>query len=254
MTVAARVRALSSDPRLLAGLVACSLACIAIVATLVTRRVLRSTLQTASAFNGTVPGNGDPVVVKAGQLPGLLNGTEFGYSFWIFVQASAPTVAERSVLTHPAGTGVAVTLDRDANALSFRLPGATVVPRIKYIPMARWVHIVAVYAGGGVTFYLDGEVHSVHAVDVPMNFAGPSGDMTIGGGSSLPDATGFSGYVGYVSYLNFHPSVGLVKRLYAAGPATRRGFFSAFGMHGYGVRSPLYRLNTVRPVHGLDTL
>lgn len=247
MTIASTLHALCSRPKVLTAVVVGSLLCIAVVAVLIVRRVLKTSLQTASLFNGVVNGNGEAVRVKAGKLPELSNGAEFGYSFWVFLQPSAPAVAERLVLAQPDAGGVTVTLDADANALSLRLPGASAVPKIKYVPMARWVHVVAVYANSAVTFFLDGEVHSVHAVDVPMSFAGPSSDIAISGGISAPDAAGFSGYVGYVSFMNFYPSVGLVKRMYALGPTTSAGggVFSVFGMHGYGVRSPVYRLNTV---------
>jgi len=243
----ADLHAYLARPKVMATVVGVSLLCLTIVAVLVTRRILKTSLTIKAAFNDIASGNGERVAVKASALPDLSNGAEFGYSLWLYLQPGPGAGADRLVLAHPVdGNGARLALDRDTNSLKFTVTGAEDAPAIKYLPMSRWVHVVAVYANGTLTYFMDGEVHSVHAIDVPLSFAGPTGNLTISGGNNVPGYAGFTGYVGYVSYLNFYPSPGLVKRLYAMGPTPTRGFFSLFGMQGYGVRSPVYKLAGVR--------
>lgn len=237
------------QPTVMKVVILVSIVLLVIVAILVIRRVLKTSLTVKPVFSDMISGSGERVVIKASNIPDLSNGSEFGYSFWLYLSPGPGAMNDRLIIAHSTDSGVRICLDRDSNSLKFMATGATDAPTIKYVPMSRWVHIVAVYANGTLTFFMDGEVHSVHAINVPPTFAGPSGNMTISGGANAvaTNTAGFSGYVGYVSYLNFYPSTGLVKRLYAQGPTPSRGFFSMFGMHGYGVRTPIYRLNTVRP-------
>jgi hypothetical protein len=46
--------------------------------------------------------------------------------------------------------------------------------------MNRWVHVTMVYREGAITFFMDGEVHSVHRIDGVVST--PAGNLTIGGG------------------------------------------------------------------------
>ncbi len=235
------------------AVIAVSLLLLTIVTVLVVRRILKTPLVTKIVFKDIVSGSGNKVVVKGSAVPDLSNGTEFGYSFWLYLQPGGGSGKQRFVFAHTSEPqkmgGVRVLLAADSNMLMTIIGDSTDKPAIQYVPMSRWVHVVSVFANGTLTYYMDGEVHSVHAVNTPMTFGGPSGNLTIGGGSA---ATGglqdsFQGYVGYMSFINFNPSPGLIKRLYAMGPTPTRGFFSMFGMHGYGVRSPVYKINNGAP-------
>jgi len=222
-----------------------TLVAIIVLTVLIARRVLKSSLTMEHVFRDAVAGGGAQVTVPASKIPGCTNGDEFAYSFWVYAEPGPGTVNDRFVLDHGAGPNkVLVVLDKDKNALTVQLGGeGESSATLPYLPMNRWVHVVAVYNSGSVTFFEDGEVHSVHGL-AQSSFAPPSGDMHIGGDAGQ-GSDGFSGYVGYVSVMNFQPSPGLVKRLYAMGPMPRRGWLSVFGIPGYGVRNPVYRLNTV---------
>lgn len=224
-----------------------ALAGIVIISILIMKRVLKSSLTVSPAYNDIVSGNASSVKVPASKLADLANGSEFGYSFWVYSQSGAIAATPRFLLSH-GGTsgGNTLSLNREANQLTFSVAGETAT--IRYLPMNRWVHIVSVYANGVVTFFVDGEVHSTHGLAAMPNYAGPTGEMVIGGGAEMQptDWSGFKGYVGHVSFMNFYPSVGLVKRLYAKGPTSRKGWLSIFGIQGYGFRNPVYKLNTVR--------
>lgn len=224
-----------------------ALAGIVTISVVIMKKVLKTSLQVSLAYNDIVSGNASTVKVPASKLADLVNGSEFGYSFWVYSQSGAIAATPRFLLSH-GGTngGNTLSLNREANEVVFSVAGQTAT--IRYLPMNRWVHIVAVYANGVVTFFVDGEVHSTHGLPALPNYAGPSGEMLISGGAEMPatDWSGFKGYVGHVSFMNFYPSPGLVKRLYAKGPTSRKGWLSIFGIQGYGFRNPVYRLNTVR--------
>lgn len=257
MSAFERLHAFLCQPHVIKIVIVVSLVLLSIVTVLVVRRILTTPLATKMVFNDVVSGAGNKVVVKAGSIPELRNGSEFGYSFWLYLNPSSPTSNDRLVFAHPAdGQGVKVVLAPDSNMLLFKADGSTDTPAIKYVPMSRWVHIVAVYANGTLTYFMDGEVHSVHAVGSNgaemMGFSGPAANMTVSGGHSVGMPGGnaydpFQGYVGYITFMNFYPSPGLVKRLYAMGPVPEVGFFSLFGMMGYGVRSPVYKISNGAP-------
>ena len=147
--------------------------------------------------------------------------------------------------------GVTVVLDPQSNMLMTIIGNGNDQPAIKYVPMSRWVHIVAVYSNGTLTYFMDGEVHSVHSLSsaTVTTFIGPSGNLTISGGAQATGNTysSFQGYVGYLTFINFYPSPGLIKRLYAMGPTPSTSVLNVFGMVGYGVRSPIYQLNNAAP-------
>lgn len=258
MSAFERLHAYVCQPHVIKIVIAVSLVLLAIVTVLVVRRILTTPLATKMVFNDVVSGAGNKVVIKAGAIPELRNGSEFGYSFWLYLNPSGPTNNDRLVFAHPAdGKGIKVVLSPDSNMLQFKADESSDAPAIKYVPMSRWVHIVAVYANGTLTYFMDGEVHSVHAVGGSngaemMGFSGPSANMTVSGGHSVsvPGGTAydsFQGYVGYISFMNFYPSPGLVKRMYAKGPFPEQGFFNMFGMMGYGVRSPVYKISNSAP-------
>lgn len=225
----------------------------------VVSRMVKSPLASKMVYGDIVSGTGGRVVVKANALPELQNGAEFGYSFWLYLEPSGGSAKDRLVFAHPVdGSGVRVLLDKDTNRLRFSVTGAEGAgsPAINYVPMSRWVHVVAVFANGVLTYFVDGEVASVHTLKVPMNFAGPGGAMTISGGAGASAGTyeGFQGYVGYVSFLNYYPAPSLVKAMYNKGPTPEQGLLSWLGLRGYGVRSPVYKINNEAPKNNVAKL
>jgi hypothetical protein len=105
------------------------------------------------------------------------------------------------------------------------------------------VHIVSVYRDDVVTFFLDGEVDSVVRLNNVQDKPIPSGDMTVGGGGGSFKTSTWQGYIGSVTALNYFPSASDVKKMYYSGPVEGGVVMKWMGMQGYGVRSPVYRLN-----------
>jgi hypothetical protein len=213
------------------------LACIALIV-YATYRVLSTSLKAVNVTKtGVTPGDGAGHVVKTSDLPALLNGMEYGYSLWLYIEKFEERTAPRQVL---AQDNVRVTLGRSANTLQYEFlrNGKWVGAEIEYVPMNRWVHVTMVYREGAITFFMDGEVHSVHRIDGVVST--PAGNLTIGGGGG--DTSSWKGDIGTVTVLNYYPSVSDVKRFYWAGPVGS-GALKWIGMNNYGIRTPMYRLN-----------
>ena len=190
---------------------------IVVVAILIIKRLTKTNLQVSQVYDDIVSGNASAVTVPAAKIPSLGNGSEYGYSFWVLSQSGPTTTSPRFVFSHgssTASTGVIVTLNNETNELDFTIAGVTAT--INYLPMNRWVHIVAVFADGVVTFFMDGDVYATQGINVPLTFAGPSGDMTVSGGSEATPSqySGFRGYVGHITFINFYPSPGIRAPVY----------------------------------------
>lgn len=148
---------------------------------------------------------------------------------------------------------------------------------IDYVPVQRWVHVAVVVNeevnGGTITGYLDGElVKSVNSrstyapdssnsnrayntvtykkngtaqnVDMRLQIFNADldkkGHVYIGGNSSSPIGTGFSGMVSKVTFANFDMNAQDVYQLYLNGPID--SLLAKLGLPAYGVQSPIYRI------------
>jgi hypothetical protein len=217
------------------------LACIALII-YATYRVLKTSLKAVSVTKtDTTPGDGPGQVVKSADLPVLLNGMEYGYSLWLYIDKFEERTSPRQVLLQD---NVRVMLGKSANTLSYEFKagsGSWFGAEIEYVPMARWVHITMVYREGSITFFMDGEVHSVHRLKGNGVVSTPTGDLTVGGGGGSGTSS-WKGDIGTVKVLNYYPSASDVKKFYWQGPVGA-GPLKWIGVNNYGVRAPLYRLN-----------
>jgi len=241
-----------------------ALAGLIVITVFIIKRVLATSLKVEKVYKEIVSGSAPQVTVAASKIPDLVNGSEFAYSFWLYVQSAPAVNRPRFVLGHPTvGGDKAFTayLDKSTNTLTCQFGAdSTQSASIQYLPMNRWVHVVVVYNNGTVTFFEDGEVHSVHGLtksyDAGSGMLGISGgrDMGTDSPTSVGNYAPFKGYVGHVTVMNFQPSPGLVKRLYASGPTATSGWLSVFGIPGYGLRNPVYKLNKVSNSDEADPL
>jgi len=218
-------------------IIATILACIALIV-YATYRVLKTSLKAVTVTKTDItPGNGPGQVVKSADLPPLLNGLEFGYSLWLYIDRFEEKTSPRQVLSQD---NVRVTLGKSANTLQFAFnrSGEWFGAEIEYVPMARWVHVTMIYREGAVTFFMDGEVHSVHRIIGSVSQ--PAGDLVIGGGSG--DTSTWKGDIGSVTVLNYYPSVSDIKKFYWRGPVGS-GALKWIGLNNYAVRAPIYKVN-----------
>lgn len=132
-----------------------------------------------------------------------------------------------------------------------------VVISVDYVPLQRWVHFVLVIDNKLVTVYLDGEIYSVKSTDEFRSLKPPQldangvkietnliidktdGDIFVGRSAGISKGATLEGYVSRVQFANFALSINDVKKIYKDGPVGGSGSLG----FGYGVRSPLYKLD-----------
>ena len=130
---------------------------------------------------------------------------------------------------------------------------------ISYIPIQRWVHVAVSVNdsyGGTITIFIDGELSKIidqeyynkndpyKVLNVSELNLSSAGSLWVGGNMNdkLNGLTGFSGLLSKVTLFNYDLNKNDVHKEYTYGPFN--GMMSQLGLDGYGVRSPVYKLNT----------
>jgi uncharacterized protein YxeA len=124
---------------------------------------------------------------------------------------------------------------------------------IKYVPIQRWVHIVVVIsdANSGVVYtYVDGELSDVEdnktnrLILHELNFEN-TGNLYVGGSAlnSVVDTMGFSGLMSKFTLYNYDLNKNDIYKEYNKGPLN--GLLTSMGIGSYGLRNPVYKLNTI---------
>ena len=137
---------------------------------------------------------------------------------------------------------------------------------IKYVPIQRWVHIAVVLndtGGGSVTTYIDGNfVETINNKNIKELERDPNilinvgklnlqhtGTLYVGGLETPIDANiplGFSGLLSRFTIFNFDLNRNDIYKEYSQGPI--KGGLSSIGLTAYGIRNPIYKLNSSDPV------
>ena len=213
---------------------------------------------------------GSPLVIDGNKMPATLNGQEFAFSFWMYLLDSSPTADHKVVFyrggssslttTSVIGSSPVVSMDKSSNRLRVSVrTGNAVTPAsstasysitniladpgyltasIDYLPLQRWVHVVAVVQDNLLTLYEDGDIYTVENVSDLQGspvFSGISGQLTVGGG-----ANEVRGYVNKLQYYNYALSPRDVRQLYENGP-TSNSVLNLLGVDNYGMRTPIYK-------------
>ena len=124
---------------------------------------------------------------------------------------------------------------------------------IKYVPIQRWVHVVVVIsdANSGVVYtYIDGELSDVEDNKTKklflheLNFEN-TGNLYVGGSAlnSVVDTMGFSGLISKFTLYNYDMNKNDIYKEYNKGPLN--GLLTSMGIGSYGLRNPIYKLNTI---------
>ena len=124
---------------------------------------------------------------------------------------------------------------------------------IKYVPIQRWVHIVVVVsdANSGIVYtYVDGDLADVEdnktnkLVLHELNFEN-TGNLYVGGSAlnSVVDTMGFSGLMSKFTLYNYDLNKNDIYKEYNKGPLN--GLLTSMGIGSYGLRNPIYKLNTI---------
>jgi hypothetical protein len=127
---------------------------------------------------------------------------------------------------------------------------------ISYVPIQRWVHIVIVVsdANGGIVYtYIDGELTDQSDSKSPIRlklheigFDNKTDTLVVGGSisNSTIGASGFSGLLSKFSIYNYDLNKNDIYKEYSKGPLN--GLLTSMGSVSYGLRNPIYKLNSVQ--------
>lgn len=123
---------------------------------------------------------------------------------------------------------------------------------IKYVPIQRWVHIVIVVSdvNGGIVFtYIDGVLTDQDTRKLTLHelgFENKVDTLFVGGSisNSLLGAAGFSGLLSKFSYYNYDLNKNDIYKEYTKGPLN--GLLTSMGIVSYGLRNPVYKINSVQ--------
>lgn len=250
-----------------------SVACVFLLITIIVYiiwRIRRSDLKSVTLVDGPVRlyGGGAPLTISKSKIPPTLNGQEYTYSFWVYLVEYDATSHPMMLFgrgTQPGGLGGSplVYLDKDTNKMYVSVslnktvqtsklddvPSSTsyVTAVVDYVPLQRWVNVVVVMQDYLMTVYLDGDMYTVENVTsigdagaTTRGIFGPtSGDVVVGSAGSGPQAKAF---ISKLQFYNFALTHGDVRARYALGPVNPSALAS-MGVPGYGVRSPIYKID-----------
>jgi hypothetical protein len=124
--------------------------------------------------------------------------------------------------------------------------------KIDYVPIQRWVHIVIVVSdvnGGIVYTYIDGELAKQDNILLKLHelgFENKTDTLFVGGSisNSQVGASGFSGLLSKFSLYNYDLNKNDIYKEYSKGPLN--GLLTSMGIVSYGLRNPIYKLNSVQ--------
>jgi hypothetical protein len=237
-------------------------------------RIRSSNRQDVTMTSDVLPLTQTTVLDKA-SIPATVNGQEYAYGFWIYLEGLDPTTtpklvlmrspdvqngqantvygkANPVVLMHQSTNRMYVSLPTtnaaagDVQTLSDLLPengdNKVVTVTIDYVPLQRWVFFAVSVRDNTVTVFMDGDIYAVQTIAEVAGqtrpvYQGTSGTVQVG------DATNpIHGYVSKVTFANYAITQRQAYAMYREGPQPRT-FLSRFGLPPYGLRSPIYRLN-----------
>jgi len=123
---------------------------------------------------------------------------------------------------------------------------------IKYVPIQRWVHIVIVVSdvnGGIIYTYIDGELSEQEKQKLNLHelgFENKVDTLFVGGNisNSTIGAAGFSGLLSKFSFYNYDLNKNDIYKEYTRGPLN--GLLTSMGVVSYGLRNPVYKINSVQ--------
>jgi hypothetical protein len=215
-------------------------------------------------------------VIPDTNIPTEIVGQEFAYSVWLYIQDYPATDKDKAIF-HRAPTPIdfananpVVTMDKRTNSLTFfvsttapdttnaNVPPTLEAPRhylpvtIDFVPLQRWVMVTLAVRDRVATAYLDDAVYVTVTVDDkqtsptvsrPIFRKASVGSVYVGRYNSSNVQT-FEGLVTRLTYFNYSVTHRDIQRLFSRGP-NAASFFARMGLPAYGVRSPVYRLESV---------
>jgi len=130
--------------------------------------------------------------------------------------------------------------------------------KIDYVPLQRWVNIIINVNDSMLAVIMDGAIHSTRVLNEDNNqcegensskiVSSPSGSVMIGNinetNNIMPGADGFISRLQFFNYSLKTPAH--IQKIYNAGPVKSTGILQKLGLPLYGLRNPLYRVDSVK--------
>lgn len=211
--------------------------------------------------------------VDASAIPPTVNGQEFSFSFWLYLVDFQPTHDKPQLImmrsndsTSLATANPIVALDGRTNRLYISIrtnaSAATqttsanfhhqdvshyLTATVKYFPLQRWVHVVGVVKDESLSVYLNAALYTVANIADLTNvsarpiFAASAGSVVVGP-AGVQDVREPRAYITQCRFFNYAVMPNSILATYTAGP-TSTSFLSKLGLAGYGLRSPIYRID-----------
>lgn len=254
-----------------------TLCIIALILVFIVYRVRRTELQATRIISKPTTTKAETTVDDT-KLPSSVNGQEFSYTFWLYVvqhQTTAkPQIIFRrggsstdwnrcnflAVMKHNenkmyicASTNGGSDLDAPTK-LYDENNGRFLVATVDYVPLQRWVNFTVVVNNNMISVFQDGSIYTVQHLEsmrIGQEGARPvftkeSGSVTAGGGTAGSALDAPNAFVANMYYFNYALAQDDVNAIYAKGPVPWSSrFLSLIGIPEYGLRSPIYRLDSV---------
>lgn len=218
-----------------------------------------------------------PYVIPAGKMAVTTRGQEFTYSFWIYLSEFYENSMAHKVLFMrgnqsnsfaqiDSNANPIVMLDKATNSMYFVLSttaigtGTTwnvneitnlgaqsgyVISKVDYVPLQRWVHFALVVRDNTQTIFMDGDIYTINTTNDTKTASGirpitrgTAGDAIIGDPN-----TPIKGFLGKFEFYNYGLSHKQIQSIYKGGPVNK-SFLSYMGLGNYGVRSPVYNMDS----------
>ena len=214
-----------------------------------------------------VPSSSLKNISASNQLPENVNGKEFSYSLWMYIDAEDTEITSNNKLVMARMNSSATlsqaspifSLDRKSNKLHVYtkkenaylgsindIDSFDSTLTIPYVPLQRWVNIIMVVDNNFLQLFMDGELREVKDLSQFETYdnrssvvSTPVGDVVIGSMNEIPS---FNGYVSKVQVFNYALTLDHAKFVYKAGPL-HKSILGAIGVPYYGLQSPFYRID-----------
>lgn len=223
---------------------------------------MKTNLETVTLLKAPVkvPKSSIKLINSNTELPVLRNGTEYAYSFWMYLNSFEKNTDPQMILFGGSSTldtdtpvffldGDYVKLNASVKTNSEITECSNAVLSVDYIPRQRWVNVCLVVDNEFVQLFVDGELRKVldtseKTADVPCEnrLVNKRSENLYTG--KIDGYSVIDGYLSKVQFFNYALTIDHVSMLYKSGPLYQN-ILTRIGVPMYGVRNPFYRIDDI---------